>query len=56
MPKYKVKDGSHKLEDKRGSPDKFKSVGMEGPKISVSRIPLLRPRRANAKARLTITT
>lgn len=27
---------------------------MEGPKISVSRIPLRRPRLANARARLTV--
>ncbi len=41
------------LEDRRGSPERFKSVGMEGPKISVSKMPLRSPRRANARARLT---
>lgn len=45
----------HRPEDSRGSPERFRSVGMEGPKMSVSRIPLRRPRRANASARFTIS-
>lgn len=41
------------LEDNRGSPDRLSSVGIEGPKISVSRIPERSPRRAYARARFT---
>ena len=41
------------LSSRRGSPERFRRVGMEGPKISVSRIPVLIPRRANDSARLT---
>jgi hypothetical protein len=44
------------LEDNRGSPERFRRVGIEGPKMSVSRMPLRRPRRANANARLTVTS
>jgi len=46
-------EGNDRLEDNRGSPDRFKSVGIEGPNISVSKIPLRSPRLANASARLT---
>lgn len=42
------------LAERRGSPERLRSVGIEGPKISVSRMPVRRPRRANASARLTI--
>jgi len=35
-----------RLEDRRGSPERFKSVGTEGPNISVSSMPLRRPERA----------
>jgi hypothetical protein len=41
------------LGDRRGSPERLRSVGIEGPKMSVSRIPALRPRRAKASARFT---
>lgn len=41
------------LSSRRGSPERFRRVGMEGPKMSVSRIPVLIPRRANDSARLT---
>lgn len=38
---------------RRGSPDKLSRVGIDGPKISVSKIPVLMPRRAKARARFT---
>lgn len=37
--------------DNRGSPERFRSVGIEGPKISVSRIPLRSPHLAKAIAK-----
>lgn len=43
------------LAERRGSPERFSNVGIDGPKISVSRIPLRRPCRANARARLTVS-
>lgn len=48
----KLKTGDS-LSSRRGSPERFRRVGIEGPKISVSRIPVLIPRRANDSARLT---
>lgn len=42
------------LSSNRGSPDRLRSVGIDGPKISVSRIPVRMPRRAKERARLTI--
>lgn len=47
-------DGIHALVDNRGSPERLSNVGIEGPKMSVSRIPLRSPRRANARARFTV--
>ena len=44
----------NKLEDSLGSPERLSSVGIEGPNISVSSIPLRRFRRANARARFTV--
>ena len=44
------------LADKRGSPLRSKRVGTEGPKISVSRIPLRCPLLANERARFTFRT
>lgn len=44
---------THSLAERRGSPDRFNSVGIEGPKISASRMPVLWPARANDRARLT---
>ena len=41
------------LAESLGSPERFNKVGIEGPKISVSRTPLRWPCRANANARLT---
>ena len=46
-----MREGS--LDDNLGSPERFRSVGIEGPKMSVSRIPLRWPRRAKARARFT---
>jgi hypothetical protein len=46
-------EGMSVLDDNRGSPERFSSVGMEGPKISVSSTPLRWPCCANARARLT---
>lgn len=43
----------HSLSSRRGWPARFSSVGIEGPKMSASRIPVRMPRRANASARLT---
>jgi hypothetical protein len=40
------------LLDKRGSPERLKRVGMEGPKMSVSRIPARSPSLAKASDRL----
>lgn len=37
-----------------GSPDKLNSVGIEGPKMSVSRIPALNPSLANARDKFAI--
>jgi hypothetical protein len=37
----------------RGSPQRFRRVGIEGPKISVSRMPARRPFWAKLRARLT---
>ena len=48
-----VYKSNYTLEDKRGSPLRFNRVGIEGPKISVSRMPLRSPRRAKARARFT---
>jgi hypothetical protein len=45
--------GRNGLSDNRGSPERLRSVGIEGPKMSVSRIPLRRPRRVNARAKFT---
>ncbi len=42
------------LDDSLGSPERFNKVGIEGPKISVSRIPDLNPFRANARAKLAV--
>lgn len=42
------------LSSRRGSPERFRRVGMEGPKMSVSRIPARIPRRAIAKAIFTV--
>ena len=42
------------LSSSRGSPERLSSVGMDGPKMSVSRIPVLIPRRANESARFTV--
>ena len=41
------------LDESLGSPERLRSVGIEGPKMSVSRMPLRWPRRAKARARLT---
>lgn len=46
--------GGEVLGERRGSPERFMRVGIEGPKMSVSRIPLLRPCRAKARARFTV--
>jgi len=46
----------NKLDDKRGSPERLRRVGIEGPKISVSRIPARWPCRLNARARFTKMT
>lgn len=45
-------DGSL-LSSSRGSPERLRRVGTDGPKISVSRRPVLIPRRAKERARLT---
>lgn len=45
--------GGDILGERRGSPDKLSKVGIEGPKMSVSRIPARWPSRARARARLT---
>ena len=42
------------LSSSRGSPERLRSVGMDGPKMSVSRIPVLIPWRANERARFTV--
>ena len=42
------------LLDNRGSPERSKSVGMEGPNMSASRIPDRRPSRANANDKFAI--
>lgn len=44
----------NKLGERRGSPDRLSKVGIEGPKMSVSRIPARWPSRARARVRLTI--
>lgn len=41
--------------DSRGSPERSKRVGTDGPKISVSRIPALYPSLAKAKERFAAT-
>jgi hypothetical protein len=41
------------LSSRRGSPDRFRRVGIDGPKMSVSRIPVRIPRRAKERARFT---
>lgn len=41
------------LSSSRGSPERLSNVGIDGPKISVSRIPALMPRRAKERARFT---
>ena len=43
------------LLDSLGSPDRSKSVGIDGPKISASRIPARRPSLANANDRFAAT-
>lgn len=42
------------LSSNRGSPERLRSVGIDGPKISVSRIPVRMPRRAKERARFTV--
>ena len=44
-------NGVNKLWDSLGSSDRLKSAGIEGPNISVSRIPDRRPCRAKARER-----
>ena len=41
------------LSSNRGSPARFSRVGIDGPKISVSKMPVRIPRRANERARFT---
>jgi hypothetical protein len=41
------------LGESLGSPERFIKVGIEGPNISVSRIPVRWPRRENASPRFT---
>lgn len=43
------------LLDSRGSPDRSNRVGIDGPKISASRIPARRPSLANANDRFAAT-
>lgn len=43
----------HTPSDNLGSPLRFSNVGMEGPKMSVSRMPVRHPLLTKAKARLT---
>lgn len=40
--------------ERRGSPDKLSKVGIEGPKMSVSKIPARWPSLARARVRLTV--
>ena len=42
------------LDESLGSPDRSNKVGIEGPKISVSRMPVRRPNLARARDRLAI--
>lgn len=42
------------LSSSRGSPYRSRRLGIDGPNISVSRIPVLMPRRARDNARLTV--
>lgn len=46
--------GHNLLSSSRGSLDRLSSVGIDGPKISVSRIPVRIPRLANERARFAI--
>lgn len=48
--------GGGLLEERRGSPERLRRVGIEGPKISVSRMPARWPCRLNASARFTKAT
>lgn len=45
----------HKLFESLGSPVKLNNVGIDGPKMSVSRIPALNPSLANARDKFAIT-
>lgn len=45
--------GKGLLDESLGSPERLRRVGIEGPKMSVSRMPLRWPRRAKARARFT---
>lgn len=47
--------GLYLLVDSLGSPDRSKSVGIDGPKMSVSRIPALKPSLANESDRFAAT-
>lgn len=40
--------------ERRGSPDRLSKVGIEGPKMSVSKMPARWPSLARARVRLTI--
>lgn len=42
------------LSSSRGWPERLRSVGIEGPKISVSRMPVRIPRRAKERARFAV--
>lgn len=56
---YHRQDGMRSIEgdkrgERRGSPDKLSKVGIEGPKMSVSKIPARWPSLAKARVRLTV--
>lgn len=51
-----MEGGRGLLEERRGSPERLRRVGIDGPKISVSRIPARWPCRLNARARFTKAT
>jgi hypothetical protein len=42
------------VEERRGSPERLSRVGIEGPKMSVSRRPVRWPWRARERARFTV--
>lgn len=44
----------HSVSRGSSASSRLKRVGMEGPKMSVSRMPLRRPRRVNARARFAV--